>query len=355
MARKPLVPTRAASALHAWKAWMGRFMTPAILLARRDHFCISSGVMFDIMPCICFIWSSETSRPIAFVIEAIAAGSMFFIMSSPAFIMSGFMFSIISMPLSIDMLAKSGIPPPPADKLASPPADELEPAPAPPMPGMPPIPGIPPPICCAILAILFIASGSIFFIICETILSCSGATPPSCGAMALSCAGSIFSSISACCFICSGVILSSISSIAAPVGMPGGMVGAAAAFGAAGAAGLATLVGFTPSVASTSVSAAATMVSLGSISIAFFRSSRASLSWFILWYACPRRKYALRFAPRSRTVDACPTAALKLSSFSWQLALLRWHASLRSTTACLSAPLRSPSVSISSTAAAPSV
>ena len=52
-----------------------------------------------------------------------------------------------------------------------------------PVPDAPPAPGIAPPgpmpICCAILAICFICSGSMPAIIFPAILTCSGSIPPS--------------------------------------------------------------------------------------------------------------------------------------------------------------------------------
>ena len=76
-----------------------------------------------------------------------------FIISIPAFIMSGFIFPIISAAFDMSMFAMSGMPPAP-----------LGPAPPPPPPPPPPMPGTPP-ICCAIRVMFFIICGSMFFII----------------------------------------------------------------------------------------------------------------------------------------------------------------------------------------------
>mmetsp|Transcript_31470 Transcript_31470/g.65899 ORF Transcript_31470/g.65899 Transcript_31470/m.65899 type:complete len:289 (-) Transcript_31470:584-1450(-) len=274
------------------------------------------------MLCICFSWSSEISLPIALLMDAIACGSMFFIISIPAFIMSGFMFSIISIPFSSGISDMSGI----AASLPLPGEAALADFG---MPGMP-IPCMD----CAILAIAFICSGSMFFIIPEIILSCSALTFPSCGAIELSADGSMFSSISACCLICSGVNWSSMDCICA--GSVGGAPGNAGVIGV-GVGGDLNLVGSTPSAFSTSARLARTVLS-DCISAAFFRSERASASFPSFCSATPRRKYAFLLSPFRSTVAHSVTASSYAPSLSLQLARFKWHASLSSATAFLSAP-----------------
>lgn len=59
---------------------------------------VTSSLMLLITFCICSIWSGEISLPIILPIEAIISGSIFFIISIPAFIMSGDIFCIMSIP-----------------------------------------------------------------------------------------------------------------------------------------------------------------------------------------------------------------------------------------------------------------
>mmetsp|Transcript_31193 Transcript_31193/g.74059 ORF Transcript_31193/g.74059 Transcript_31193/m.74059 type:complete len:413 (-) Transcript_31193:98-1336(-) len=297
---------------------------------------------------------------------------MFFIMFIPACIMSGDIEPIMSRPLPMSMLAMSMPPMPamPAIGLAAAPAvtalldaapgcAELLPPPAAGGPMPPPMPGMPPPICWAILAMFFMSSGFMPDIILDIILIWLGSIPASCGAMALSWSGSMFSSISACLAICSGEIWSSIRSISAGLlGMPGIPIpGApppprAAVTGArAGAGGVST--DSIPSLLSASLTNPATVASEGSMSRALLRSASASSCRSCLRRAWPRRKSALRLAPRSSTTSHSVATAAQSSSLSWQLARFKWQASLSSCTAFLSAPESTPFFSTRSTSVQP--
>ena len=89
------------------------------------------------------------------------------------------------------------------------------------------------------------------------------------------------------------------------------------------------------------------------MSRALVRSASASSSRSCLRRACPRRKSALRLAPRSSTTSHSVAAPSQSSSLSWQLARFRWQASLSSCTAFLSAPVSTPFFSTRSTSVQP--
>ena len=125
----------------------------------------------------------------------------------------------------------------------------------------------------------------------------------------------------------------------------------AAAGARAGAGGVST--DSIPSLASASLTSPATTSSEGSMSRALVRSASASSSRSCLRRACPRRKSALRLAPRSSTTSHSVAAPSQSSSLSWQLARFRWQASLSSCTAFLSAPVSTPFFSTRSTSVQP--